>query len=66
MYSAYKLNSRVTIYSLDVLLFLFGTNLLFHVHVIFYHHTKKSILINKYTSYCVKIGKSESVLVIKQ
>ena len=29
MYSAYKLNSRVTIYSLDVLLFLFGTSLLF-------------------------------------
>src|SRR5574339_332004 len=31
MYSAYKLNNRVTIYSLDVLLFLFGTSLLFHV-----------------------------------
>ena len=31
MYSSYKLNSRVTIYSLDVLLFLFGTSLLFHV-----------------------------------
>ena len=31
MYSAYRL-SRVTIYSLDVLLFLFGTSLLFHVH----------------------------------
>ena len=30
MYSASKLNSRVTIYSLDVLLFLFGTSLLFH------------------------------------
>ena len=30
MYSAYKLNSRVTIYSLDVLLFLFRTRLLFH------------------------------------
>ena len=30
MYSAYKLNSRVTIYSLDVLLFLSGTSL-FHV-----------------------------------
>src|SRR5574337_385368 len=28
MYSAYKLNNRVTIYSLDVLLFLFGTSLL--------------------------------------
>ena len=31
MYSAYKLNKRVTIYSLDVLLFLSGTSLLFHV-----------------------------------
>ena len=31
MFSAYKLISRVTIYSLDVLLFLFGTSLLFHV-----------------------------------
>ena len=31
MYFAYKLKSRVTIYSLDVLLFLFGTSLLFHV-----------------------------------
>ena len=34
IYSAYKLISRVTIYSLDVLLFLFGTccsSLLFHV-----------------------------------
>ena len=31
MYAAYNLNSRVTIYSLDVLLFLFGTSLLFHV-----------------------------------
>ena len=31
MYSAYKLNSRVTIYSRDVLLLLFGTSLLFHV-----------------------------------
>ena len=31
MYSAYKLKSRVTIYSLDILLFLFGTSLLFHV-----------------------------------
>ena len=31
MYSAYKLNKQVTIYSLDVLLFLFGTSLLFHV-----------------------------------
>ena len=31
MYSASKLNSRVTIYSLDVLLVLFGTILLFHV-----------------------------------
>ena len=30
LYSAYKLNSRVTIYSLDVLLFLFRTRLLFH------------------------------------
>ena len=30
MYSAYKLN-RVTVYSLDELLFLFGTSLLFHV-----------------------------------
>ena len=56
----------MTIYSLDVLLFLFGTILLFHVHVIFYHNTKKSILRNKYTSYCVKIGKSEFILVIKQ
>ena len=31
MLSAYKLNKKVTIYSLDVLLFLFGTSLLFHV-----------------------------------
>ena len=31
MYSAYKLISRVTIYSLDRLLFLFGTSLLFHI-----------------------------------
>ena len=31
MYSAYKLNKRVTIYSPDVLLFLFWTSLLFHV-----------------------------------
>ena len=31
MYSAYMLNNRVTIYSLDVLLFLFGTSLLFYV-----------------------------------
>ena len=31
MYSAYKLNKQVTIYSLDVLLSLFGTSLLFHV-----------------------------------
>ena len=31
MYSASKLNNRVAIYSLDVLLFLFGTSLLFHV-----------------------------------
>ena len=31
MYSAYKLNSWVTIYSLEVLLFLSGTSLLFHV-----------------------------------
>ena len=31
MYSAYELNSKVTIYSLDTLLFLFGTSLLFHV-----------------------------------
>ena len=31
MYSAYKLNKQVTVYSLDVLLFLFGTSLLFHV-----------------------------------
>ena len=32
MYSAYKLNKRAdNIYSLDVLLFLFGTSLLFHV-----------------------------------
>ena len=31
MYSAHKLISRVTTYSLDVLLFLFGTSLLFHV-----------------------------------
>jgi len=30
MYSAYKLNSKVTIYSLDVLLSRFGTSLLFH------------------------------------
>ena len=31
IYSAYKLNNRVTIYSLDVLLSRFGTSLLFHV-----------------------------------
>ena len=31
MYSAYKLNKQVTKYSFDVLLFLFGTSLLFHV-----------------------------------
>ena len=31
MYSTYKLNKQVTIYSLDVLLFLFGASLLFHV-----------------------------------
>ena len=31
MYSAYKLSSRVTIYSLDVLLSQFETSLLFHV-----------------------------------
>ena len=31
MYSAYKLISKVTIYSLDVLLSQFGTSLLFHV-----------------------------------
>ena len=31
MYSAYKLNKQGTIYSLDELLFLFGTSLLFHV-----------------------------------
>ena len=31
MHSAYKLNKQVTIYSLDVLLSLFGTSLLFHV-----------------------------------
>ena len=31
MYSACKLNKQVTIYSLDVLLSLFGTSLLFHV-----------------------------------
>ena len=35
MYSAYKLNSRVTIYSLDVLLSRFGTSLLFHVQINF-------------------------------
>ena len=29
--SAYKFNEQVTVYSLDVLLFLFGTGLLFHV-----------------------------------
>ena len=33
MYSAYKLNKRVTIYTLDVLLSRFGTSLLFHVQV---------------------------------
>ena len=32
IYSAYKLTKQVTIYSLDVLLFLFGTSLFFHVH----------------------------------
>ena len=31
MYPAYKLNKQVTLYSLDVLLFLFGTSLLFQV-----------------------------------
>ena len=31
MYSAYKLNSRVAIYSLEVLLSRFGTSLWFHV-----------------------------------
>ena len=31
MYSAYKLNKQVTIYSLDVLCSQFGTSLLFHV-----------------------------------
>ena len=31
MYCAYKLNNRLAIYSLNVLLFLFGTSLLFHV-----------------------------------
>ena len=31
IYSAYKLNSRVKIYSFDVLLSQFGTSLLFHV-----------------------------------
>ena len=31
MYSAYKLNDRLTIYSLDVLLSQFRTSLLFHV-----------------------------------
>jgi len=31
MYSAYKLNKQVTIYSLDILLSQFGTSLLFHV-----------------------------------
>ena len=31
MYPAFKLISTVTIYSLDVFLFLFGTSLLFHV-----------------------------------
>src|SRR5574340_1208481 len=31
MYSAYKLNKQLAIYSLDILLFLFGTSLFFHV-----------------------------------
>ena len=31
MYSAYKLNKQVTLYSLDILLSWFGTSLLFHV-----------------------------------
>ena len=31
MYSAYKLNKQVTVYSLDILLSRFGTSLLFHV-----------------------------------
>ena len=31
LHSAYKLNNRVTICSLDTLLFLFDTSLLFHV-----------------------------------
>ena len=34
MYSAYKLNKQGAIYSLDVLLFLFGTSLLFHVQLL--------------------------------
>ena len=33
IYSAYKLNSRVAMYSLDVLLSQFGTNLLFHIQL---------------------------------
>ena len=33
MYSAYKLNKQVTIYSLDVLLSQFGTSPLFHVQI---------------------------------
>ena len=33
MCSAYKLKSRVIIYSLDILLVLFGTSLLFHVQL---------------------------------
>ena len=32
VYSVHNLNSRVTIYSLDILLFLFGTSPLSHVH----------------------------------
>ena len=49
-YSAYKLNkqiSRVTIYSLDILLSRFGTSLLFHVQlyagqVVWYSHLFKN------------------------
>ena len=36
MYSAYKLNKRVTVYSLEVLLSWFGTSLLFHVQLCYF------------------------------
>ena len=40
MYSAYKLNKQGTIYSLDVLLSLFGTSVFFHVQQYLYASSK--------------------------